>query len=242
MEPSGEAGMLRSASPQGVDLYLFERGRSIVPVLDAPSQVSRLLGLAKVGDRWYFGVKSGSVEFRVYALQGHRAVLLAEYREVSRRLEPRLVRDDQGRSLAIWAKDTKLRGAATTWYVYPLDAKTGRVSEPLVVSPSMLGAALGPCGPDSEGWVLEGPPPVQPLIELMEAPEDADNPRAVNAVLLAGAQGLCLAGLEARVDADPHAMDAPARPHGPNPTRPSVVLALQSTETTGRRSELRCVQ
>jgi hypothetical protein len=241
MEPSGEAGVLRCAGPNGVNLYLFEQNRSIVPVVDAPSQVSRLLGVAKVGDRWYFGVKGGSVEFLVYALEGNRAELLAEYDELSRRLEPRLVRDNRSRSLAIWTKDAKMRGAATTWYVYPLDAKTGRVSEPLVLSPKMLGAPPRPCDPDSEGWVLDGEPPVQPLVLLPDASDDADSPRGVSARLLAGAQGLCLAGLTARADENATS-GMRAAPHGPNPTRPSTVLALQSTEATGRRRELRCVE
>lgn len=242
LEPSGEAGILRSSSPSGVTLYLFERGRSIVPLVDAPAQVSRLLGLAKVGDHWYFAVKGGSLDFRVYQLRGNRAELLAEYGEVSRRLEPRLVRDDRARALGIWAKNTKMRGAATTWYVYPLEARTGRVSDPLVLTPQMLGAPPRPCGPNSEGWILDGDPPVQPLVQLVGAPEDTDNPRGVTARLLAGAQGLCIAALSARIDGDKAAFGARTAPHGPNPTRPSTVLALQSTEATGRRRELRCIQ
>jgi hypothetical protein len=241
LEPSGEAGVLRNASPNGVQLYLFERGRSIVPVLDPPSSVSRLLGAAKVGDRWYFGVKGGAVEFLVYTLQGNRAELLATYSELSRRLEPRLVRDNRSQSLAIWARDTRMRGAATTWYLYPLDAKTGRVGEPLVLSPRMLGAPPRPCDPDFEGWVLDGEPPVQPLVQLLDASDDADSPRGVSARLLAGAQGLCLAGLRARADANATS-GVRVAPGGPNPTRPSTVLALQSTETAGRRRELRCVE
>ena len=240
LEPSEEAGVLRWASPNGVQLYLFERGRSIVPLRDAPSSVSRLLGVAKVGDRWYFGVKGGSVDFMVYVLQGNRAELLAQYGELSRRLAPRLVRDNRSQSLAIWAKDAKMRGAATTWYLYPLDAETGRVSEPLVLSPQMLGASPRPCDPDSEGWVLDGEPPVQPLVQLLDASDDADSPRGVNARLLAGAQGVCLAGLRARADGNATS-GMRALPGGPNPTRPSTVLALQSTETNGRRRELRCV-
>lgn len=241
LEPSGRSGILRGASSSGAHLYLLEDGRSIATVLDSPSQVSGLSGVVKVDDRLYFGTKSGSEHFRVYEVTGNRAVLFAEYGEVSRRLEPKLVRDDAARSLAVWARDEKMRGAATTWYVYPIDRRTGSAHEPLVLHPHQLGARPPPCSTDASGWVLEGEPPLQPLLELKGASEDDENPRGVRARLLAGVSRLCLAGMTGRIDGAGRVRKLPPARQALLDTSPSSILVVNDRNERGQKWEFRCL-
>ena len=241
LDPTGRAGVLRGASGTGISLYLFEEGRSISPVLDSPSEVSRPSGAVKVLDRFYFGVKSGSEHFRIYEVIDSRAVLYGEYAEVSRRLEPQLVRDNNARSLAIWAKDRKMRGAATTWYVYPIDSNTHRAGQPLVLQPRTLGARPSPCPTEAAGWVLEGEPPLQPVLDLARDSEDSELPRGVRAQLLASVSGVCLDGLTGRVDGGAQVRGWPTTPQPLPDSRPSSLLVVTDVTSRGRRWEFRCL-
>jgi hypothetical protein len=155
-------------------------------------------------------------------------------------LAPQLVRDEHSESLAIWAQSIKMRGPASSWYVYPIDLETGVASGPQEISASILGTLPPPCDVDAPGWVLEGEPPVQPFLELLNGPEDAERPRGVRAQLLADVSGLCLVALTARVDSEGLLRTGEGDGPQASDSRPSSALVVRDSNEIGLRKPYRC--
>jgi hypothetical protein len=244
-EPSGQAGALvinRSGSHQ---LFLYEKGRSIIPVRDASKwEISHLSGAVKAGSTWFIGHGSAG-GFRVFKIEADRIALLSHYSQPSgdqlgAGLASTLVRSLQGGSIGIWVRDARLRGAATRWFVFPVDPTTGQVHAPLVLPPERLAQLPPPCTEGDDGWLLVGAPPISPYLDLRGVDSVQPSGR-ITARLLASPQGLCVDFPAGQAEST-----LPARLRGTKAGleagRSTVPLALSDRERTGRRIGLRCTR
>jgi len=149
-----------------------------------------------------------------------------------------VVRSVRGDAVAIWTRDQRLRGAASRWFIYPVDPKTGEAGEPLALEPEQLAELPRPCTEGDDGWLLEGSPPVEPYLDLVGA-DDFSRPRRVVARIVASSHGLCLDSLSGEA--------ASALPRSSrrgvdmlDPGRPTVPFVLADRGRGGVRWELRC--
>jgi hypothetical protein len=239
-EPSGKAAALT----MGNDFFLLESGRSIVRVKDpTASGLTEAAGAVKLGDQWYVGGDGSS--FRILRVEGEQMDLVGTYPLLGERqrrgmVSATLVRSRAGDALGIWVRSNKLRGSQSRWYVYPVDVATGTVDQPLEIGPTELGTFPPACGESDDGWLLEGSPPLPPLVVL---PGGEAHVWRLEARLLASPTGLCVealalatgaqADLTARIG---RASDAEFRTSG------KVPLALAAHADPEKRWGLRCTR
>lgn len=238
LEPGGRAGVLSMAAAGSRQLFVAEAGRAFQPIRDAAAQdVAAVAGAVKVGGRFYIGIDRGS--FRIYRVTSDRLALVGDYPEVessSSAASAVVVRSARGDALGIWVRAARVRGAYTTWYVFPIDPETGAVEPPLVIEPRELGRVPPACSVDDEGWLLVGAPPVAPYVEI-EGQEGAWSPRRVDARWIAGPQGLCLDALSA--EGEPPTLGDPTPATGAPPRRTVTMTVLDADRPFGR-AFLRC--
>jgi hypothetical protein len=245
LEPSGTAGALLINSPGGSELFLFEQGRSIVPVRDAAKwEISNLAGIVKAQGSWFIG-SAGPSGFRLFHVEADQISLVRYYPTMSAqrygsRLVSSVVRSDRGDAIGVWVRDARVRGAETRWFIFPIDAETGSADEPLLVRPDELAQLPPPCSEGAEGWLLEGSPPVAPYVDLVGI-DSVRDPRRVHARLLAGPWGLCTELLAAQAQSSLPQRLAVGEELG-EPGRPSVPMALSEQGRTGRRWGFRCTR
>jgi hypothetical protein len=199
-EPTGRAGALL----MGNDLFLLDAGRSIRRVKDpALAGLTEAAGAVKLGDQWYLGFEG--TQFTIVRVDGDRVSVLGTYPlsgEPHRRTgtSARVVRSASADGLGIWVVSGKVRGAESHWYVYPVDADSGAIEQPLELGPTELATLPPPCGEGDQGWLLQGAPPVAPYVDL----DDADlSVYRLEARLIASPVGLCTEGLAADVQSEP---------------------------------------
>ena len=243
LDPSGRAGVVavisRGAQPE---LFLIEEDRSIIAVGGATFwDVNSLAGAVRAGGAWYIGLGSGSPRtFTVLKITGDRASAFGSYPRQQRSNAPaRVVRNARADALGLWIADTKVRGSATSWYVFPIDLRTGRTGEPLQLTPEMLAPTPPPCSPDDDGWVLTGNAPIEPYLDMV--PEAGDvRTRSAQVRVLASEHGVCLDALSANLDGPVPTADALRRGSAALSARKaSVPLALRSAL---QRFRFRCSQ
>lgn len=238
IEPGGRAGVLSVAAAGGRSLYVVEAGRAIQPIREAAAHnVLAASGVVKVEGSFYLGVDRDS--FRVYRVASDRLVLVGDYPEVegaSSSVSVVLVRNARSDALGLWVRVARVRGAHSSWFVFPIDAAQGSVEPPLVIEPRDLGRMPPPCSADDDGWVLVGSPPVAPYVEL-EGVEGAWSPRRFDARWLAGPSGLCLDALSAEGQLPGAAALVPATRSS---ARRTVPMTVRDPDQPTGRSLLRC--
>lgn len=247
LDPSGRAGALLIAAQGTMNLFLFDEGRSIVKVGDVMKYgLTRLAGVVKLGSTWYVGSSYGSSEFRVFRIEGSRLSVVGRYpmRLGSRSgtVLSRLVRSARGDALGIFAQARKLRGASTSFYVFPIDPGTYQAGAPLELSPSELASAL-PCGDDDDdGWLIEGAPPVSPYMDFVGR-ADALRVQHVAMRIVARASGVCIDSLAADADSrvPVHLRPPPGGIAGWSAGRRTVTLAVTG-RGGGARWGFRCMR
>lgn len=248
LDPSGRAGVLLINTLGSVELYVFGQDRSIVRVSGAAAAgVSNLAGAVKIGSAWYVGSHRGNLEFSVLRIEGGKISRLRSFRvrhgrEASVSPLSRVVRSARGDALGIWTQGRVLHGGATSWYVYPLNLRTGEAGKPLVLSPQRLAHARA-CGDDSlDGWLLEGKPPLAPYLDFAPGAQSV-RVRNVEARIVANATEVCIdelasqAGEHMRRSPRPPAQGVAAWANG----QATVSLAL-TDRNTSRRWGFRCVR
>jgi len=238
IEPGGRAGVLSVAAAGGRALFIVEAGRAILPVREsAAHNVLAASGVVKVGGSYYLGVDRDS--FRVFRVASDRLVLVGDYPEVegsSGGVSVVLVRNARSDALGLWVRVARVRGAYSSWYVFPIDAVSGAVEPPLVIEPRELGRVPPACAADDDGWVLVGSPPVAPYVEI-EGVEQTWSPRRVDARWVAGPSGLCLDALTA--EGEGPAAAAPMRA-ARGPVRRTVPMSVRDPDQPMSRFLLRC--
>lgn len=248
LDPSGRAGVLLINAQGTPQLYVFGQDRSIVRVSGAAAAgVSNLAGAVKIGSSWYIGSHTSSLEFSVFRIDEGKLTLVRAFREREQREArvsrlSRVVRNVRGDALGVWTESRALHGAASSWYVYPLNPRTGEAGAPLVLSPVRL-ADVRACGDDDpDGWLLQGQPPLEPYVDFATGAQSV-RVRHVEARLVANATDFCVDELAAQADALlPKSLRPPAQgvatwARG----QPTVGLAL-TDRSTGRRWGFRCVR
>lgn len=242
-DPDGRGGLLFINSANSVpEVFLFEEGRPIVKLEDGAALGSAgASGVVEVGGARYFGV-DGEL-FRVFVVEGNRARLLGEYPKLvegsaQSLLHVSVVRSARKDALGLWVRATKFRGSHSSWFVYPIDLSSGALAPPFQLTPKLLGALPPACNGDSDGWLLEGSPPVSPYLDLI--PSQANQrPRELRARLLATPSGLCVNALAAEGDSPLNVSASRVTPKEAGHGLP-VELSLSEEGNTGRRMGYQC--
>ncbi len=248
LEPSAHAGLLLINARGTLELFVFEEGRTITRIDDvASSGLTQLAGAVRLGSSWYLGVhQSNEQTFRVFRVEGNHLALFGEYPD---RLEPQprttvsllLVRSQRGDALGIWANARKFRGAATSWYVYPIELDTRHAGEPLELSPKAIASARA-CGSDDDGWLLDGVPAIAPYFDFARDSDDIHVGR-VGARMLASARGLCIDSLSADTATNTAALGGNAASLASWARgRPTIPLVISARPPDGHRWGFRCVR
>ena len=246
LDASGDSGVLLISAGGPPQLFVFERDRGIVGVADVGNwTLPQLSGAARVNTALYFGSMLGS-ELRVFAIEAGRLRLVQSFALPSRerggaRLLSTVVRTARGDGLGVLVRSLKLRGVASSWYIYPLDLNRGSAGEPVHLAAKDLAKPPRACDERDNGYLLEGSLPLEPHIDLENASE-ATKVRRVEARLIASSTGdLCVDALAAELEA-PETDAFRARVTDALvlwPGRDTSALALRSPRA-GRRWSFRC--
>ncbi len=199
-DPDGLGGALLLVSRARTEAYLVEAGR---PLRRLPAhralEGSTLLGAVQAQGTWYFAVSSAARTVQILRVQPNQVEAVLTLHNVAATGETRLVRNEDGSSLGLWVTDAKTRGAATRWFVYPIDLLRSAVATPRIISDDALGRAPRACDSDDAGWVLEGSLPLSPDLDI--GTWGTIRPSSVRARVLATAGGLCVQSLMAEAAA-----------------------------------------
>jgi hypothetical protein len=246
LEPNGRGAVLLINSRGTLELFLAEEGRSITPIEDAQRWgIAQISGAVKLGSTWYVGSMLSGSAFRIFRIDGNRIDLFSDYPlrssyRGSSTLMARVVRSQRGDALGIWADARKTRAAASSWYVYPVDLETGRADEPLELAAQVLAQTPAVCGPEADGWLLEGEAPIMPYLDFAGG-ADAVRSRKVEARLLVSAFGVCIEALSAQAETDvPDGLGRGDTSAWTASGRASAPLVLSDRARVGRRWGFRC--
>jgi hypothetical protein len=242
LDPVGEGGVVVIRAGTSTEFSIVERDRAIVVGKNAGELIGErpLAGAVKVDGKWYAGFVPGPRAFEIFAAESGTLSVLASYPRYAEEGDVRIVRTAAGGGLGIWAVargQEGTRGGGDTWFVYPVDTRTGAAAAPLVVTRDQLAHAPRPCEPEEDGWVLVHD--VSPSVAKVEFTHVGETPSVarVSARLKLGTRGLCLDALAAQVDGDPP-KDLKVRGVPTWPSR-TATLAL-SDRVSDRRWGFRC--
>ncbi len=237
-EPGGRGAALLVTTPAGPVLTLLREGHapSVVRALGGAT-LTALSSAVLVRDQWYLGEARGDL-YRVFRSDGTALEVLASLwlGDGAARLAPRLVRSRRGDALGLFVQSPRARGAARSWYLYPLSLDEGRLTTPMTLLPEALGATPRACEPDADGWLVTAAPPVEPSVEL-QGDMTSVRTRRVTARLIVSAGRSCLDALSAVAEGPLPA--SAARASGAPGLGATLVLSSESAPTT--RLQLRCV-
>lgn len=242
LDPLGDGGIVLLRAGTSTELSIVERDRAIVVVKNASELIGErpLAGTVKVDGKWYAGFIPGPRAFEIFTAESGTLSVLASYPRYTEEGDVRIVRTATGGGLGIWAVargQEGTRGGGDTWFVYPIDTRTGAAAAPLVVTRDQLAHAPRPCELEEDGWVLVHD--VSPSIARVEFTHVTETPSVarISARLKLGTRGLCLDAMAAQVEGDPP-RDLKMRGV---PTWPSRTLSLAlSDRVSDRRWGFRC--
>jgi hypothetical protein len=175
LDPSGEAGVLSVNWRGTTDLYLLEHDRAVRRIANAPRYGLGVVSSAvRLGGTYYVATVVDARTLRVFALEPNAPRLVGEYRDVPfGGSSPLLVRSARDGTLAggsnarrsalgLWAR-------GTGWYVFPIDERTGAAAPAIEITPRALASVPRTCAEDEEGFLLEGPIGLEPLVEWSDS-------------------------------------------------------------------------
>lgn len=234
---SGAAGLLRVQQRREVLHFFLEKNRAALPlIVDKSTPWNAIRGFQKLGDNWYLA-SSDPEHVVVSRATPHGLQAVGKYPRVVQ-FPIELISNTAGDQLALWQKTTR-----SGWYVYPLDAVSGRVQEALNIPRSQLSRTPQACGAESSGWSVGSSVPLtDPAISesninlSFTGGAEALRVHALGAKLVISSKGVCIESLAALGQNVP--------PEGYRLTsgkRISGGLALTVTEPlTERRWAFRC--
>jgi len=139
-----------------------------------------ITGFATAGSRVYLGALGENHSFRVYRVEAGGMKLIRELPDVTARTQaPTLAPSLHGESISLWVH-------AGNHYLYPLDANTGLVDEPIVVKADTLSRMPEPCSPSEDGYVVADALSLEPSFELLDEPTRVGNGSEVRIVVSRG--------------------------------------------------------
>ncbi len=142
-----------------MDLFLLEEGRSIVR-LATSGALGVITGFATAKSRVYLGALAENHAFRVYRVEAGGLALIRELPDVTARAQaPILAPSLHGEALGLWVH-------AGHHYLYPLDASTGLVDEPIVVGADTLSRMPEGCSSGEDGYVVGDALTLEPSFDL----------------------------------------------------------------------------
>jgi hypothetical protein len=223
LDPSGEAGVLSVNWRGTTDLYVIEHDRAVRRIANAPRYGLGVVSSAvRLGGTYYVATVVDARTLRVFALEGNAPRLVGEYRDVpvggSTPLLVRSARDGalaggsnaRRSALGLWT-----RGAG--WYVFPIDERTGAAAPAIEITPRALATLPRTCAEDEEGFLLEGPIGLEPLVEWSDSARSGRaTARAVEGRFVVsgddgtGGGSICVRALAAQADRPVRAL-----PHAP---------------------------
>jgi hypothetical protein len=229
LDPSGEAGVLSVNWRGTTDLYVLEHDRAVRRIANAPRYgLGVVSSTVRLGGTYYVATAVDARTLRVFALEPNAPRLVGEYRDVpvggSAPLLVRTARDGalafgsnaRRSALGLWA-----RGAG--WYVFPIDERTGVSAPAIEITPRALASLPRTCAEDEEGFLLEGPIGLEPLVEWSDSARSGRaTARAVEGrFVVSGESGtgtgegtICVRALAAQADRPVRALPGTARDTG----------------------------
>ncbi|MBN2197547.1 MAG: hypothetical protein JW751_32510 [Polyangiaceae bacterium] len=235
LDPGGRGGVVSASAPSGREFYVVEAGRAIQRIRESAALgVGVAAGAVKVGGSFYLGADRET--FRVYRVASDHVTVVGDYPKSDGSSSANttwLVRNARGDALGLWVRAVRMRSAHTSWYVFPIDIATGAIDAPLAIEPRDLGRVPAPCEVGDDGWVLVGPPPTPPYIDL-DGVDTSWPIRRVDARILASPTGLCLDALAA------DATSPPVTGSTAPPTHRTVSMSARDEQQPGRQTLLRC--
>jgi hypothetical protein len=241
LDPVTDGGVVLMRTGASTQVAVIERDRAVVVVRNSDDFVfDRVAGVAKVGGRWYVGVVPGPRAFQILAIDAGTLVPVGTFPRYADDAPARVVRSASGAALGIWVVGKGrqgTRGGGDTWFVYPVDTRSGEAKAPVVVSSDALSHTPAVCEPDTDGWVLVHD--VNPSIARADFQNVTEVPTVgrMEARMVANEGGICLESLAAQVDGDPP-RDLKAR-GAVTRSRRGAPLAL-TDRATDRRWGFRC--
>jgi hypothetical protein len=218
-----------------LDLLLFEEGKTVTHIPNAGRLgLGMLNSVAKLSDAWYAGSFNENRAFTLTRIVGNRVDRLAEYPDAARDQGSLvLVRGAHSDELAIWV-------IARGWYLFPLDPKTYAVQAPLYRSPADLAEMPPPCDSDSDGFLLDGAPTLEPSLRFARGSDELAA-RHVEAQFVWSAAGLCTRALAADTELAVKRSASNAAPSSSSPIATKTVpLTVSERRPLGRRWGYAC--
>ncbi len=240
LDPGGEGGIVFLRTGSRTDLVVVEKDRAMVFVRNADAfPMDRPQGVVKVDGNWYLGAQVGSRSFQIFTVEAGALSRVASLPRVTDDAPARLVRSRRGDALGVWVTgrgQSGTRSGGDTWFVFPVDPRTGVASAPVVLPRGSTSHAPPPCASDRDGWLLLHE--VSSSVAKLDVTNVTDPPAMhhLEARLLAGDGSLCLDALSAQVDGDPPAEITPTHSA---PRSRAAPLAL-TDRSTDRRWGFRC--
>jgi hypothetical protein len=242
LDPAAEGGVVVLRAGTTTELSIIERDRAITVVRNAEDLIGDrpLSGAVEVDGKWFIGFVPASRAFQILGVDGGTLSVLASYPRYSDEGDVRVVRTANGGGLGVWVVahgQEGTRSGGDTWFVYPVDPRTGIAGAPRIVRREELARAPRPCDPEEDGWVFAYD--VSASIAKLEFAHVTETPSITRLTsrLKLGTRGLCLDALAAQVDGDPP-KDLKTRGAPSWPAR-STTLAL-SDRVSDRRWGFRC--
>jgi hypothetical protein len=249
LDGSGRAGALLVKARGTSELFMFEEDRPLQVVRNAASSgIGELAGVARLGTDWYVAAALRAQAFHVFRVEGGQLRPFAELPDRRRSYAgegylTRLVRSARGDALGIWVQVAKLRGSSTSWYIYPLDLRTGRAGEPIELEPAQLGTVPPACADDASGYVLQGPLPVEPYFAFTGSAEALRTSAAEARLIVDGTGALCVDQLAAVADGPLSAALSTGSSESISSWaagKATTTLTLRAGPGGARRASLRC--
>lgn len=248
LDPSGTAAILFGCRAGRCDAYAAADGEPIVPIrdFDMTQQLDVHVSAVRVGQTWYVAAappnQSPMQALAIWRIEGGAAKRIARLPRATPSHDdpPRLVRRARGDGLGVLVLGPPAFGRnVRTWYVVPVDPRTGATDDPIrLVGSDLDSQAPARCDADDDGWLVDAQLAIAPALHVIAPPGAAAPSLApVDLRLHLEAGRACIASIAARtegVGADV------VRAHGGALDPRTSIPATATDPTTGRRFGFRC--
>lgn len=226
-DPRAHAGLFVANVRGSSDLFLVEEGKDVVK-LKTVGATGVVSSFARAGRSSYVAALGENQTLRVYRVEASTLTLIGEYPDLVPRADlPRLAPSTSGEGLGLWLR-------AGSFYLYPLDPKTGALDAPIEITADALGAMPRPCNDDEDGYVVGDALTLAPRIDLYGVPFQAGN--GIEVRLVASASDVCVDG----VTAPTGGTATRTRPPPERKASPGVPLVVTDPRPGGARRAFRC--
>ncbi len=188
LDPDGDGALLSTNDGGKVRAFLLEPGAPILELSELVDRAPRRISdIARLSDGWYLlGTEPGPRLVVVSAGQS-RVVSDFDPRSRLRAARLRMVKNRDNTRVGYLALSARLRAADVQWFVYPINAATGNIEQPIVVP---LDRGIRACDADEDGWLFETSMDIVADVELTSTGQDLAG--RTQGLLLLTEAGLCI--------------------------------------------------